>query len=170
MLEPSSRGRPPRAHDNARVSAFMGSYLEVGELLECWPRMDDILTGVAHLQSEGQGSTRPMSKRLLFRVLRSCPLISTQAAAVALGLRYSLTSAKRYAASAVVASRAVLALLVADPRYEAAGGLAADREALDAPYRHDLRAVGLVAGIDLSSPIERDPSRSRSTSSPNVNP
>lgn len=146
MLEATTRlGRPPRAHDNTRVAAFMGSCLEVGELLDNWPRVDDILTGAVQLQTEGQGSTRPMSKRRLFQVLRSCPVIGTHATALALGLDNSLTTAKRYAAAAGVASRAVLALLVADPRYEAAGGLAADREALDAPYWRDLRAAGLMA-------------------------
>lgn len=86
-----------------------------------------------------------MSKRRLFQVLRSCPVIGTNATAVALGLDNSLTTAKRYAAAAGVASRAILALLIADPRYEAVVGLAAEREALDAPYREDLRAADLVA-------------------------
>lgn len=91
------------------------------ELLETYSRIEDVFTGVVHLQSEGQGNTRPLSKRKLYAALRSCSVISTETVAMALA-RVSVevpsnATVGRYAAIARIASRAIDDLLEVNPHW-----------------------------------------------------
>jgi hypothetical protein len=139
------RGRPTIVHDNRRVRAFIRRFDSAFDLAEELPTVDDALTGITHLQTEGQGSTRPLSKRILFRALRECEGISSQSVAAALGRDFSRASVGRYTAIARVASKAIERILDLRPDWErCAGGLAADRTEIDAPYRAELAACDLV--------------------------
>ncbi len=91
------------------------------ELLETYSRVEDVFTGVVHAQSEGQGSTRPLSKRKLYAALRSCSVIATETVAMALA-RVSVEAPSkatvgRYTAIARIASRAIDDLLEVNPHW-----------------------------------------------------
>lgn len=94
--------------DNRRVSAYLSTFATLSELTGLHPSMDDIFTGVSRLQTEGQGSTRPLSRRQLFHVLSMCDHITADAAAQG---DVSLRHAQRYAGHARVASKAIARLL-----------------------------------------------------------
>lgn len=133
------RGRPAIVHDNVRVRAFLCRFASLIDLTEEVPELDDVLTGIAHLQTEGQCSSRPLSKRMLFRALQACDVISTDAIAGALGRDYSRATLGRYTAHARAASKAIERLLRLRPDWEAAaGGLRAARDELDAPFLLDV--------------------------------
>lgn len=133
------RGRPAIVHDNSRVQAFLCRFASLFDLTEEVPELDDVLTGIAHLQTEGQHSTRPLSKRMLFRALQDCDAISTDAIARALGRDYSRATVGRYTAHARAASKAIERLLRLRPDWEtAAGGLRAARDELDTPFLLDV--------------------------------
>lgn len=84
-----------------------------------WARpLDNILTGVAWLQSEGQASTRCMSVQRLKGVLL-CPSINVPAVAAALGEHAGHSTAERYTLHARVASKAIISLLDKNPHWEA---------------------------------------------------
>jgi hypothetical protein len=83
--------------------------------------LDDVLTGPTHLRTEGPSkndSTRPLSKWMLFRVIRQCQTIDTQSVAVALGRKYSRAAIARYTAIARVASKAIESRLDHNPLWE----------------------------------------------------
>lgn len=123
----------------------MQCFTSLGELWEVHPRMDDALTGVTHLQPKGQASTRPLSKRRLFEALQRCRVVDTVSVAHALGRGYSLAAVKRYTGAARVASKAIASLLDRCPAWEPqAVDLKESREAIDAPYFAELRAIGLM--------------------------
>ena len=109
------------------------------------PRLDDAITGITHLQSEGQASTRPLSKPMLFRALKRCKTIDTASVAVALGREYSLATVKRYTAVARVASKAIDRLLDMHTSWETiAIQLKESREEIDRPYFQEAQALGLM--------------------------
>ncbi len=99
------RGRPSIQHDNRRVSAFLQAFESTTDIRDSLPTLDDVLTGVVHLQPEGQDSTRPLSKSTLLHVLQHCSTISTASVKAALGPNYSLSQVKRYTLAARVASK-----------------------------------------------------------------
>lgn len=101
------RGRPSIKHDNRRVSAFLQAFESTTDIRDSLPTLDDVLTGVVHLQTEGQNSTRPLSKGALLHVLQHCGTISTESVKATLGLNYSLSQAKRYTLAARVASKVI---------------------------------------------------------------
>ena len=147
------RGRPAVALDNRRVSAYLSNFTTLSELTGLHPSMGDIFTGVSRLQTEGQGSTRPLSRRQLFHVLSMCDHITADAVAQALG-DVSLRHAQRYAGHARVASKAIARLLDQRPWLEAAVSfwtpagrrqtVAEAQTELDEPYFAELRAAGLM--------------------------
>lgn len=142
------RGRPSIEHDNRRVAAFMSHYRTAFDLGQDRPALDDVLTGAALLQSEGQGSTRPLSRLKLFMVLQHCPTISTGAVSEVLGGDSSRSQADRYAAAARVASKAIVMHLDRHPAWEGeAATLAAFMEEIDGPYLFD------DGGSEFVSPI-----------------
>jgi hypothetical protein len=143
--QPSKRGRPTIAHDNRRVKALTLCFDTGTDLCEALPQLDDVLTGITYLQSEGQASTRPLSKRLLLRVLQRSDTISTQCVSVALGRDYSAAAIARYTAVARAASKAIDRLLDQYPSWEAtAFQLKERRGELDKPYLLELQGLGLM--------------------------
>lgn len=150
------KGRPSVALDNRRVSAYLSNFTTLSELIGLHPSIDDIFTGVSRLQTEGQGSTRPLSRRQLFHVLSVCDHITVKAVADVLGKEtpgHSRT-AQRYAGHARVASKAIARLLDQRPWLEAAVSfwspagrrqtVAEAQAELDEPYFAELRAAGLM--------------------------
>lgn len=139
------RGRPAIHHCNSRAQSYMLCFTSPCELKEACPRIDDCLIGITHLQTEGQASTRPLSKRRLFEALQRCESIDAVSVAHALGRDYSLATVKRYTAVARVASKAIASLLNKHPAWEPqAVDLKESREALDRPYFAELQALGLM--------------------------
>lgn len=139
------RGRPALVLDNRRVQAFIHCFDTARDLAEAMPRLDDAITGITHLQTEGQASTRPLSKLMLFRALQRCPAIDTASVAVALGREYSLATVKRYTAIARVASKAIDRLLDLHPSWETiAIQIKESREEIDRPYFQEAQALGLM--------------------------
>lgn len=139
------RGRPALIHDNSRVQAFVLCFDNASDLAETIPRLNDAITGITHLQTEGQASTRPLSKPMLFRALQGCATIDTLSVAVALGRDYSLAAVKRYTAIARVASKAIDRLLDMHPAWESiATQLKKSREEIDGPYFREAWALGLM--------------------------
>lgn len=141
---PCTRGRPPIKQDNRRIQRFVRSYLSAHDLCEHFPRLDDVFEGVVHLQTQGEGHTRPLSRGKLFRVLQGCSVIGT----VGVGevLQGSATSTiARYAAAARATARAIDRLLDAHPGWEVeVDQRAVEQHAVDAPYHAELRALGLL--------------------------
>ena len=107
------RGRPALVHDNIQVSDFLSGYNTSGGAAKAMPQIGDVFAGCVVLQTEGQDSTRSLSKRRLFRALRECKAISTVAVAEAIGRGYSRSQVARYVAAARVASKAIAPLLEA---------------------------------------------------------
>lgn len=101
------RGRPAIEHDNRRVRAFLRAFESTTDIRESLPSLDDVLTGITHLQPEGQGSTRPLSKGSLLHVLQHCKTISTESVQAALGPSYTRTPVTRYTIAARVASKVI---------------------------------------------------------------
>jgi hypothetical protein len=113
------RGRPALAYDNKRVRAFLQMYDTLPELVRSFVVLDDVFTGAAAAQSEGQASTRPLSKHRIFAVLAHCGSISTREVEDALRWQdYSRTAIARYAAAARTASMVIARLLDQAPHWE----------------------------------------------------
>lgn len=115
-------GRPPIRRDNRRVQTFMCKFMKTSQLLDNFPSIDDVFSGVVWLQTVGEKHDGPLSKRNLFRVLRSCEVIETTAVTAALAVghnaAYSKSTVARYSAAARVASRAIARLLETHPDWE----------------------------------------------------
>lgn len=101
------RGRPAIEHDNRRVRLFLRAFDSNSDIRDNLPTLDDVLTGIVRLQTEGQGSTRPLSRGTLLHVLQHCKTISTETVQAAMGPAYSITQVKRYALAARVASKVI---------------------------------------------------------------
>lgn len=139
------RGRPSIHHPNERVQAFVACFASPSELKEAYPLIDDCLVGITHLQTEGQASTRPLSKRRLFDALQQCENIDTASVARALGNGYSPAAVKRYAIAARVASKAIASQLDQHPMWEVeAAALREGMESLDRPYFAAMQVLGLM--------------------------
>lgn len=102
-----ARGRPTIEHDNRRVRAFLRAFESTTDIRENLPSLEDVLTGVAHLQPEGQCSTRSLSTSTLLHVLQHCKTISTESVKAALGPSYTRTPITRYTLAARVASKVI---------------------------------------------------------------
>lgn len=147
MSEPSikRRGRPALCHDNRRVQAFVQKFGTVSEMVEELPVLEGILTGIVHLQTEGQASTRPLLKRMLFRALHGCETISAERVAVALGQKYSRAAVARYVAHARVTSNALAGFLDRHPAIETeATSCRMSRMELDRAHFEELGKQGLM--------------------------
>lgn len=148
------RGRPAISHDNRRVRAFLRRFASDsrfdsvedvrGDELPGW--VSDALVGVAHLQTEGQKSTRPLSRRMLLLLLSRCDKLTTEDVAAALLRDYSRTAIHRYTAHARTASKAIEGLLQGrDENFPGSGSDSAHfqrshaRWELDAPFLEDAR-------------------------------
>ena len=112
-----SRGRPARTYDNRRVRAVLVAWHTAASCgadevddqppLDDVSWLDDILTGVSRLQTEGQKSTRPLDRGLILRVLLRCEVINCGSVAQAIARDYGRSQVDRYAAAARVASTAI---------------------------------------------------------------
>lgn len=111
------RGRPPRSLDNASVKAFLIVATHPAAPERWRGPVGDILTGATFLQSEGQGSTRPLSRRLLLRILQTCDNITSNEVSRVIARNYSRSQVDRYMASARVASKALSDLLARHPEW-----------------------------------------------------
>lgn len=132
------RGRPPKTHDNSRVRAALEPWFihagsgiaDPGEgderpaSLTGMSWLDDIITGVSRMQTEGQKSTRPLDRGLILRILLRCPTIDASSVAAVTGRDYERAQADRYTAAARVASKGVAAELDRRPKW--VGRVAAD--------------------------------------------
>lgn len=154
-MMPGRRGRPAIVHDNRRVREFLVQAIVDPEPAHPFDRSEDdhdeaprwvrdILIGNTHLQSEGQKSTRPLSRHLLVRVLTACHDITTETVAEALRRDYSPAAVSRYTAHARAASKAIeWQLDVRSPT-----PCRDSRRELDGPFREDARraeALSLMA-------------------------
>lgn len=142
---PSRRGRPAIVHDSRRVQAFVANFSGAYELGAEFPPLDDLLTGVVHLRTGGDTATRPLSKRVLFRILSTCSVISTEATARVLRGEYGSAAVIRYTTLSRVASKAIEVHLDRNPGWETEAARATQARAeLDAPYFAELRAAGVM--------------------------
>jgi hypothetical protein len=89
------------------VRLFLRAFDSNSDIRENLPSLDDVLTGIVRLQTEGQDSTRPLSRGTLLHVLQHCKTISTETVRAAMGPTYSITQVKRYALAARVASKVI---------------------------------------------------------------
>lgn len=159
---PPRRGRPAIVHDNRRVRAFLQESICDPEPEHPFDRSDDehddaprwvsdVLIGNTHLQTEGQKSTRPLSRHLLVRVLTRCDDLSAESVAEALRRDYSRAAIQRYTAHARAASKALDRLIDVRPRRPSRD----PRRELDASFREDAqRAEALsLQPRELISPL-----------------
>jgi hypothetical protein len=137
-------GRPAVVHDNRQVRAFLLQAVSDPEPAHPFHRSDaqdddaprwvkDILVGNTHLQTEGQKSTRPLSRHLLVRVLTRCDELSTESVAAALCRDYSPAAVARYTAHARAASKTIERQMDARLRRQHLDS----RRELDDPFRED---------------------------------
>lgn len=136
---PRGRGRPPITFDNRRVQAFVCCFVTAHEMCETYPRIDDVLEGCVQAQTPGEAHTRPLSRRKLFLVLQCCGMLTTGSVAEVLP-GSALSTAKRYAAAARVASQTIAKLLDGDLRAELPG----DSWTMDLPSPEELKALSLL--------------------------
>jgi hypothetical protein len=115
------------------VAEYLDRYLSVNEACADLPWLDDILSGVLALRTEGDTGTRSLSRKVLFRILRRFDAITTRSLTVDLAGRYSGRTVERYAATARVASHAIAAHIAGTER-KRPQTLKEAREALDAPH------------------------------------
>lgn len=134
-------GRPPKSHDNAAVCQYLAGFDSCFELAEHHPEADDIFCGVLGLRTGGVTSTRTLSRRSLFRILRQCPTITTDAVAAALGHSRARRTCEAYAAMARVASTALAALFRGLPVDHSRITPGEARRQIDAPYAEELAAI-----------------------------
>lgn len=133
--------RPPKSHDNTRVSALLVWFQSASELIEHHPRADDIFSGALALRTAGSTSTRSLSRKLIFRILQRCPAITVDAVAQTIGRDYSRQSYEGYAAAARVVSKALEGLLGGLPSEPRRLTLRQEQELIDAPYAEELAAI-----------------------------
>lgn len=136
-------GRPPIRFDNRRVHRFLNLFESSLEVYETHPRIDDVMEGVIHLQTDGEAHTRPLSRFTLYGVLHGCEVIDTGEVGRVLEklpkAGKSTSTVARYAAAARVSAKAIVRLLDANPKWE----LIPDWKGYEAPYLAELRASGL---------------------------
>lgn len=134
----------PKTHNNSTVQAFLSNYYTVTELCDTFFSIDDIVSGVLELKTPGDSSTRTLSRKLLFHILRWCPMIDVASIEKLTRGRYSYNSLAGYATVARVASKAIESFIGSLPKRPQGLTLKQEREAIDAPYRAELEALGLV--------------------------
>ena len=134
----------PKMHNSARVQAFLYPYLKAWELTDAHPAIGDILTGTLELKTAGDSSTRSMSRAVLFHVLQCCGSIHVDAIDKATNRRYAYRSLASYSAAARVASKAIDRYLDGVPPKVHRLTIQEERQLLDAPYKAELLALGLI--------------------------
>ena len=127
--------RPPTTHENGAVAAFLAGYFNGAEACGEHPWLDDIMTGVVVLKTEGDTGTRPLSRKVLFSLLQRCEVISTVGVGTVLAGRAKARTVDRYAAAARVASKAITARL---PTVQVRAGIREARAVVDAEIPFDV--------------------------------
>lgn len=142
----------PRSHNNQAVLAFLTAYDRAFDLFREHPAVEDIFTGVLELRSPGDSATRTLSRRVIFNVLKRCPRIDVAAVTEVTGGKYAYRTAASYAAVARVASKAIEGYLGGDPKgIDLMLPSQRDRDELDAPYRLELQALGLMVETEIAT-------------------
>lgn len=135
----------PKTHNNAAVATFLEAYYCASELCEEFPRIDDIFSGVLAAKTAGDTATRSLSRSTLFHILQFCPVIDVESVKEATHGRFSDRTLHKYAAAARVASMALERFIeqwvVPDTQPMT---LKQAQQAIDAPYRAELLASGLI--------------------------
>lgn len=108
-------------HDNNRVRAFMGDYLNLADLMDQHPACEDIIYAMARAQTDGDTRKGPLAMRTLCIILSYCPIISTQAVGELMRIPPSSRTAQTYALAARTASKMIGRLLDQRPWMEASG-------------------------------------------------
>ena len=139
----------PKRHDNGQVQGFLSGYLSAHEVCLDYPAVDDILSGVLELQTEGSTSTRSLSRQVLFHILQSCPLIDVESIKLATHGRYSYRSIAGYAATARTASKAIQGFLAKLPPFALRLTVVEARRLTDSPYLVDLLRLGLIEAAPI---------------------
>lgn len=150
---PCRRGRPAKSHDNTVTRQFVSNFWNATDMTQTYPATGDILAGVLALKTEGDSSTRSLSRTALFRVLTYSDRITVSDVRRLLGARYSDRAVQRYAEAARVASKALAAFistLTLPPGSSRHPSRLADMQAIDAPYAGSL-AVAEVQCIGSSA-------------------
>jgi hypothetical protein len=149
------RGRPAKQHDNTAVRAFVRCFWNASDMIETYPKTDDILSGVLALKTEGDSATRSLSRSHLFKILSILPRITAHDVGVVLGARYNERTCQKYAAAACTASKALASYVCNLTEAQAArkyNSRLAHMRAMDARYRADAaQAEALstnVRGVD----------------------
>lgn len=136
----------PKTHDNRTVYEFLADYFRTADLCSEYPQIDDIFSGVLAAKTAGDTATRSLSRSTLFTILRRCPVITVEAIAAATGGRYaSPRSLTGYAAAARVTSKAIAGFIAGRPsNIPQRLTIKQEQEEMDAPYRQELAALGLI--------------------------
>lgn len=98
------RGRPAIVFDNKQVQHFLSDFWSLREASMAHPVLETIFTGASRLQSERQGSTRPLSASLIYKLLRQCDIITSENISGCFRSERSKSTIARYAGAARVAS------------------------------------------------------------------
>lgn len=149
--------RPPTLHDNTAVCAYLADLHSAWELEEAMPEAGDIFTGALALKTSRCTSTRTLSRKMLFRILRRCEAITAKAIEHATSQRYAPRTVDAYAALARVVSKALEGVISKQPEGPRRPTLKDAQDMLDAPYVSELRAAGLVwpfLGTEFPQPKE----------------
>lgn len=134
----------PKAYDNGAVQSFINNYYSAGELCRELPLVDDILSGVMSLKTAGNTATRSLSRKTLFHILQTCPVVDVEAISRVTGGRYAYSTVAEYASLARVTSRALAAVIPTLPKRHSGNSSSQARLELDAPYLMELQRLGLV--------------------------
>jgi hypothetical protein len=135
----------PKTHDNRSVQEFLFAFAGWSDLHSHVPSADDIVTGALELKTAGDSSTRTLSRRRLFHILRQCSQIDVESVGAATGDRLAYTTLASYAARARVASKALERFIAGRPRKGTVPTLRQEQQMLDAPFHEELRAQGLLS-------------------------
>ena len=156
----------PKVHDNRKVRSFLDGYVSCQELCEDYPPLDDIFSGVLELKTQGDTSTRSLSRQVLFHILQQCRTIDVSSVKTATRLPYAYRTLLAYAGIARVASKAIERFSDGLLNRTAVVSLGRCRRAIDAPYadelalavaasrtwRPDSKTVTYIEGPDGDSP------------------
>lgn len=153
----------PKHLDNRTVSEFLQPYLTCAELVDDYPRMDDIFSGALAAKTPGDSSTRTLSRGTLFHVLRACADITTAEVERVTHGRYKPSTLAAYAGRARLASLAIARYVEHLPPSSAATHEWEEEDAAEALPAIDASASASGAGYDplseMGPPGERSSAR-----------
>jgi hypothetical protein len=134
----------PKRHPNEKVQAFLSNYYFVSELCGEFPQIDDIFSGVLALKTSGDTASRSFSRSVLFHILQWCPVIDVDSVEMLTAGKYASNTVSRYTSLARVTSKAIERFVETLPSWPIECTVKEAREALDAPHKEALKALGLI--------------------------